>query len=238
MQLLDLPDGHGAIRAIKDALDKTALRVPGSIGKLWHCGKLLKSRIRKTEFALLPQIFRHCDHCDQSGLIASLERAERRFAHDFSPLSQSGNVCYQCVSSVNGLRFPEALVLGLRYSLDLHELVVNGFGFSSISKTDSADLASRDGAKSRTFQRAARFRHSWDSAPSYHRHGDQSPSFPAGIGGGMRFAFACWGVFSLPIILGDAISIKLHLLVVLGWLLDWLSTSLLATLITALWRSR
>jgi hypothetical protein len=41
MQLLDLPDGHGAIRAIKDALNKTALRIPGAVGKLRHCGKLL-----------------------------------------------------------------------------------------------------------------------------------------------------------------------------------------------------
>ena len=41
MQLLDLPDRHGAIRAIKDALDKTALRIPGTVGELWHCGKLL-----------------------------------------------------------------------------------------------------------------------------------------------------------------------------------------------------
>jgi hypothetical protein len=38
MQLLDLPDGDGAIRAIKDALDKTALRVASAIGKLWHWG--------------------------------------------------------------------------------------------------------------------------------------------------------------------------------------------------------
>lgn len=67
---------------------------------------------------------------------------------------------------------------------------------------------------------------------------DPSPSFPAGIDGGLRFAFACWGVFALPIVLGDAIYINLHPLVVLGQLLDWLSTSLLATVITALWRSR
>ncbi len=36
MQLLDLPDGHGAIRAIQDAFNQTALGVPGAIGKLWH----------------------------------------------------------------------------------------------------------------------------------------------------------------------------------------------------------
>jgi hypothetical protein len=55
MQLLDLPDGHGAIRAIKDALNKAALRVPGAIGELWHCGSY--SRIRKTEFALSLSFF-------------------------------------------------------------------------------------------------------------------------------------------------------------------------------------
>jgi hypothetical protein len=67
---------------------------------------------------------------------------------------------------------------------------------------------------------------------------DQSSSFAAGIGGGLQFALACWCVFALPIVLGDAIYINLHPLVVLGQLLDWLSTSLLATVITALWRSR
>ena len=65
---------------------------------------------------------------------------------------------------------------------------------------------------------------------------DQSPYFSAGIGGSIRFAFACWCVFALPIVLGDAIYINLHPLVVLGQLLDWLSTSLLATVITAWWR--
>jgi hypothetical protein len=67
---------------------------------------------------------------------------------------------------------------------------------------------------------------------------DQSPCFPAGIGGAIRFAFACWCVFALPIVVGDAIYINLHPFVILGQLLDWLSTSLLATVITALWRSR
>lgn len=67
---------------------------------------------------------------------------------------------------------------------------------------------------------------------------DRSPYFPAGIDGGIQFAFACWCVFALPILLEAAIYINLHPLVVLGQLLDWLSTSLLATVITAWWRSR
>lgn len=67
---------------------------------------------------------------------------------------------------------------------------------------------------------------------------DQSSFFSAGIGGGLQFALACWGVFALPIVLGAAIYINLHPLVVVGQLLDWLSTSLLATVITAWWRSR
>jgi hypothetical protein len=65
--------------------------------------------------------------------------------------------------------------------------------------------------------------------------GDQGASFVMGVEGGIRFAFACWGVFALPVVLGAAIYINLHPLVVLGQLLDWLSTSLLATVITALW---
>jgi hypothetical protein len=68
--------------------------------------------------------------------------------------------------------------------------------------------------------------------------GDQHPHFFAGMGGGIRFALACWCVFALPIVLGDAIYINLHPLVVVGQLLDWLSASLLATVITAWWRNR
>jgi hypothetical protein len=36
MQLLDLPDGHRAIRAIQHPFNETALRVARAVGKLWH----------------------------------------------------------------------------------------------------------------------------------------------------------------------------------------------------------
>ena len=68
--------------------------------------------------------------------------------------------------------------------------------------------------------------------------GDQSSPFAAGVGGSVQFGLMCWGVFALPIVLGSAIYINLHLLVVVGQLLDWLSVSLLATVITAWWPSR
>jgi hypothetical protein len=67
---------------------------------------------------------------------------------------------------------------------------------------------------------------------------DQGSVFAADVTGGIRFALACWCVFALPIVLGAAIYINLHPLVVLGQLLDWLSTSLLATAITAWWQHR
>ena len=122
-----------------------------------------------------------------------------------------------------------------RCSVDFYELVVDGLDFSSISKTDSADLASRDGAKSRAVRILAAV---GIAALFTIIASDPSSSFFAGIGGSLRFALACWGVFALPIILGDAIYINLHPLVVVGQLLDWLSTSLLATVITAWWRNR
>jgi hypothetical protein len=52
----------------------------------------------------------------------------------------------------------------------------------------------------------------------------------------VAFALTIWVVFALPIILDAAIFIRLHPLVVLGQLLDWLTTSLLATLVTAWWQ--
>lgn len=65
---------------------------------------------------------------------------------------------------------------------------------------------------------------------------EQGHFFSSGIGGGIRFALVCWSVFALPIILEGAVFINLHPLVVVGRLLDWLSTSLLATVITAWWQ--
>jgi len=59
--------------------------------------------------------------------------------------------------------------------------------------------------------------------------------FAAGIIGGIRFALCIWGAMSLPIILESALFIRLHPFVVLGQLLDWLTTALLACLLTGYW---
>ena len=65
---------------------------------------------------------------------------------------------------------------------------------------------------------------------------------PGFFGSGMQcavaFALTVWAVFALPIVIEAAIYVRLHPLVVLGQLLDWLSTSLLATLVTAWWQRR
>jgi hypothetical protein len=50
------------------------------------------------------------------------------------------------------------------------------------------------------------------------------------------FAFVVWAVFAVPIILDTAIFVRLHPMVVVGQLFDWLTVSLLATLITAWWQ--
>ena len=50
------------------------------------------------------------------------------------------------------------------------------------------------------------------------------------------FALTVWLVIAVPIIVDAAIFIAIHPLVVVGQLLDWLTTSLLATLITAWWQ--
>ena len=48
-------------------------------------------------------------------------------------------------------------------------------------------------------------------------------SFAAGMAGSLRFAVCLWGAISLPTILESAIFVRLHPLVVLGELLDWLT---------------
>ena len=55
-QLLDLPDGHGAIRAIKNTLDKTALRIPGAVGKLWHTKFLVRESILHSFVRLVQRV--------------------------------------------------------------------------------------------------------------------------------------------------------------------------------------
>jgi len=62
--------------------------------------------------------------------------------------------------------------------------------------------------------------------------------FGAGLVANLRFAFCIWGAMSLPILLESAVFIRLHPLVVVGQLLDWLSTSILASLITGWWLMR
>jgi hypothetical protein len=49
MQLLDLPDRDGAIGAIKDAFDETALRVPRAIGKLRHAKRFCRNLSRTSK---------------------------------------------------------------------------------------------------------------------------------------------------------------------------------------------
>jgi len=62
--------------------------------------------------------------------------------------------------------------------------------------------------------------------------------FGSGFRGSLLFALCIWGAISLPMILESAVFIRLYPLVVLGQLLDWLSTSVLACLITGWWLTR
>ena len=59
--------------------------------------------------------------------------------------------------------------------------------------------------------------------------------FTTGYSGSFCFALCVWGALALPILLESALFIRLHRLVVVGQLLDWFTTILLATLATAWW---
>jgi hypothetical protein len=59
--------------------------------------------------------------------------------------------------------------------------------------------------------------------------------FAAGLAGSLRFAVCLWGAISLPMILGLALFVRLHPLVVIGQLLDWLTTLVVASLLTGWW---
>lgn len=59
--------------------------------------------------------------------------------------------------------------------------------------------------------------------------------FAGGIGDSVLFALSLWGTMALPMILESALFIRIHPLVVFGRVLDWLTTSLLAAVITGWW---
>jgi hypothetical protein len=62
--------------------------------------------------------------------------------------------------------------------------------------------------------------------------------FAVGFQGSFYFAICIWGALALPILLESAVFVRLHRLVVIGRLLDWLTTSLLASGVTAWWLRR
>ena len=62
--------------------------------------------------------------------------------------------------------------------------------------------------------------------------------FAVGFQGSFYFAICIWGALALPILLECAVFVRLHRLVVIAQLLDWLTTSLLASGVTAWWLRR
>ena len=59
--------------------------------------------------------------------------------------------------------------------------------------------------------------------------------FSGGIVGAFRFAAAIWMALAAPVAIESAIYIRMHSMVVLGQVIDWLTTSILVCVITACW---
>ena len=59
--------------------------------------------------------------------------------------------------------------------------------------------------------------------------------FSGGIVGAFRFAAVIWMAMAAPVAIESAIYIRMHSMVVLGQVIDWLTTSILACVITAWW---
>ncbi len=62
--------------------------------------------------------------------------------------------------------------------------------------------------------------------------------FATGFAGSLYFAICVWGALALPVLLESAIFIRLHRLVVIGQLLDWLTTIALSSIIMLWWLGR
>jgi hypothetical protein len=59
--------------------------------------------------------------------------------------------------------------------------------------------------------------------------------FSDGIAGAFRFAAAIWIALAAPVAIESAIYIRMHSMVVLGQVIDWLTTSILTCVITGWW---
>ena len=62
--------------------------------------------------------------------------------------------------------------------------------------------------------------------------------FVPGIVGAMRFGALIWMAIAAPLAIDAGVFVKLHPWVIVGQLLDWLTTSLVACVITAIWIAR
>jgi len=63
----------------------------------------------------------------------------------------------------------------------------------------------------------------------------QMGPFADGIHGALRFAAVIWMVIAAPLAIDAAVFINMHPLVLIGQLLDWLTTSALACALAAWW---
>ena len=59
--------------------------------------------------------------------------------------------------------------------------------------------------------------------------------FSGGLRGSFLFASCLWGAVALPMVVESALFVRIHRLVVVGRLLDWLVTAMLACVITGWW---
>lgn len=62
--------------------------------------------------------------------------------------------------------------------------------------------------------------------------------FGEGIAGAFRFGAVLWIALAAPVAIEAAIYIRLHSMVVLGQVIDWLTTIVLTCVITNLWLAR
>lgn len=66
----------------------------------------------------------------------------------------------------------------------------------------------------------------------------QAGFFVAGTKGALRFAVLIWVALAAPVVVEAAIYIRLHSMVVLGQVIDWLTSSVLVCVIAHWWMSR
>jgi len=125
--------------------------------------------------------------------------------------------------------------IDFRHCLHFHQLVLDGISFPPLPTRHTRNLAAGRTPQLRTLQSGTGLSAIAISALYVLVARFQVGFFADGMVGALRFAALIWIALSAPVAIEAAIYVRMHSMVVLGQVIDWLTTTILACAITFLW---